>query len=91
MDRRSRTGKVVYRVDLDIQRVGYVVSEEFKIRVAHQMDDVFLAARVEIVDAEYVMLVFEEPFAKVRPEEPGPAGDCTSCSKMHGFRSLNNV
>jgi len=85
VDRRGRTGKVVNLVDLDIQRIGYIVSEEFKVRIAQQIDDVLLTARIKIVDAEYVMLIFEESFAQVRPEETGPSSDCTSYSKVHDF------
>jgi hypothetical protein len=85
VDGRGWTGKVVDLVNLDIQRICYVVPEEFKIRVAQQAYDVPFAARVEIVYAEYVLLIFEEPFAEMRPEKPGPAGDCTSFSKVHDF------
>jgi hypothetical protein len=61
------------------------VSEEFKIRVANQVDDISFAAGIEIVDTEYIMFVLEKPFTQMRPKEPGPAGDCTSFLKMHGF------
>jgi hypothetical protein len=49
------------------------------------MNDILLTAGVKIVYAEYVMPVFEKPLTKVRPQEPGPSGDCASCSKVHGF------
>jgi hypothetical protein len=86
VDRRGRARQVVNLVDLDKQRIGYIVSLEFEIRVAQKSYDVPLAARVEIVDAEYVMLILEKPFAEMRPQKSGPAGYRTSFSKMHDSR-----
>ena len=81
--RGGRTGKVVDLVNLDIHRIGYIVPHEFKIRVAQKAYDVPFAARVEIVYAEHVLLILEEPFAEMRSQKPGSAGNRTSFSKVH--------
>jgi len=85
MDRRGRAGQIENLVNLYIQRVGNVVSEKFKIRVAQKVEDVSFAAGIEIIDTEYVLLIFKEPLAQMRPQKPCAAGDCTSFSKMHDF------
>jgi hypothetical protein len=81
--RGGRTGKVVDLVNLDIYRIGYIVPHKFKIRVAQKVNDVLFAARVEIVYAEHVLLILEEPFAQMRSQKAGSAGDRTSFSKVH--------
>jgi len=52
MDRRGGTGEVVNLIDLDVERKGHVVPQQFEPRVAHEMRNVRLAAGEEIIDAQ---------------------------------------
>ena len=48
------------------------MAHQLEIRVAEQVRDVVLGAGEEIVDAEHVLAIGEQAFAKVRSEEPAP-------------------
>lgn len=74
VDRRSRAGEIEDLVNFDEERKAHVVAKEFEPRVLMQMLDVPLGARKEIVDAQDIMPLFEQPVDQVRPEEPGSAG-----------------
>jgi hypothetical protein len=39
------------------------------------MGDVRFLAREKIVEADHIMPLVDQPLTKVRPQEPGPAGD----------------
>jgi hypothetical protein len=56
---------------------------KFEIGVVQKVNDVALASRVQIVDAEYVMPLFEQPFAKVGAQEPGSSSHRATFTKMH--------
>ena len=45
MHRRCGAGQVVYLADFDIQRKGYVMAHQFKLRIADQVRDVALWCR----------------------------------------------
>ena len=72
--RRGRAGEVVDLVDLDIEREGYVVAHQLEARLAHQVRDVGPAAGEEVVDAQHLVAVGQEPLAQEAADEPGPAG-----------------
>ena len=74
MDRRSGTRKVVDRVDFHVQRECHVVTHQLEARVAHQVRHVLPAARVEVIDAQHFVPLFEKPLAEVGAEEAGAAG-----------------
>ena len=75
MDRRGGTGEIVNFIHLDVEGKGDVVAEEFKIRVPHQMNDVFLCSRVEIIHAKDIIALFYETFAEMGTEKTGASGD----------------
>jgi hypothetical protein len=68
-------GQVVDLVHLDIQREGHVVAHQLEIRVVQQVHDVAPRRGVEIIDAEHVLALGQQPLAQVRAEEAGAAGD----------------
>jgi len=81
VDGRGGTGEVVDLVDFDVEREAHVVAHEFESRVAQEVGNVVLAARVEVVQAQHVVSLPEQALAKVGPEEAGTAGDEDS---LHG-------
>ena len=74
-DRRGRAGEVVDLVDLDVQRKRDVVTHQLEVRVGQHRQDVGLAARVEVVDAQHLVALTEQAPAQVRPDEARAAGD----------------
>jgi hypothetical protein len=64
VNRRRRTRQIVDLIDLHIKRKGNVVAKEFKIGIPHQMGDISLGPRIEIVDAKDIVAIFEETVAK---------------------------
>ena len=74
VDRRGRAGEIVDLVDLDIEREGHVVAHELEARMAEQVLDIALGAGEQVVDAEHLMALAEQPVAQVRAEEAGAAG-----------------
>jgi hypothetical protein len=74
VNRRCGTGQVVDRIDLHIKRKGDVVAKELEIRISHQMGDISLGSRVEIVDTEDIVSVLEETLAEMGAQKPGPSG-----------------
>ncbi len=78
MDGRGRTGQIVDAVDLHVEREGHVVPHQLEARVVQEVRDVAPRAGEEIVDAEHFRTVGEQPVAKMRAEEPRPAGDQNS-------------
>ena len=75
MRRRGRAGEVVDLVDLDLEGIDHVVPQEFKARVGEQVDDVLLPAGEQIVEADDLVPVADEPVAEVTAQEAGAAGD----------------
>src|SRR3989344_4230558 len=75
VDRRSRAGQVVDLVHLDVERERHVVAQQLKMRITDEMGDVVLGAGEEIVHAQHVVPVGDQPLAEVRAQEPGAAGD----------------
>ena len=69
------TREIVDLVDFQIERESDVVPDDLEIRIADNVRDVLLAPGIEIVDANDVAAVGQEPFAQVRAEKSGPAGD----------------
>ena len=73
VDRRGRTGEVVDLVDLDIEREADVVAQELEARIGVQMVDVALGRRKQIVGADDLMALLEQPVDQMRAEEAGSA------------------
>ena len=63
---RSRAREIVDLINLDIEREGHVVAQEFEVRRAvQQMRDVALAAREQIVGADNIIAAGDEAVAKM--------------------------
>ena len=75
VDRRGGAGQVVDPVHLQEDRFRDVVAHQFEPVVVHEVDDVVLAAGEEVVQADDVVPLPEEPFAEVGTDEAGAAGD----------------
>src|SRR6266404_3106417 len=70
----NRTGgarQVKYLVDFQIEREGDVVSDDFEPGRTQQSRQVFLVARVEVVDAQDLMSSVNQFFAQVRTQKTG--------------------
>ena len=50
-------------------------ADELELRVPEQVGDVLGRAGDEVIDRDDLVPLGEEPFAQVRADEPGPAGD----------------
>ena len=66
--------QVVDFVDFQPDRMDHVVREQFEIRPVEQMRDVRLLAGEEVVEADHVVSLLDQPLAQVRAQEAGPAG-----------------
>ena len=73
--RRGRTGEIVDLVDLDAQRLGDVVADQLELRRAEMMLDVAFGAGEEIVDADDLVAIGNQPIDEMRAEKPGATGD----------------
>ena len=70
--RSGRAGQVVDFVDFQPDRMDHVMPEQFEIRPLQQMRDVRLLAGEEIVDANHVVSLLDQPLAQVRAQETRP-------------------
>ena len=73
--RRGRAGEIVDFVALQIERHGHVVADEIEARMAEQVRDVRLAAGEQIVDAEHVVPLPDQPVAQMRTQKSRTTGD----------------
>ena len=87
MPRRRRAGKVVDLVDLEPQRLDDVVAEELEVGLREEMGDVGLLAREEVVDADHVVALGDQPLAEVAAEEAGASSDEDPLEGRHGVGS----
>jgi hypothetical protein len=51
------------------------VADAFKVRVSHEVTDIILAPGKEVVEAQDLMSLDKKPFAEMRTEKAGAAGD----------------
>ena len=65
VDGARRAGQVVDLVHFDVEREGHVVADELEVGVVQQVDDVVLGAGEEVIDAEHVVAVLQQPLAQV--------------------------
>jgi hypothetical protein len=52
--------------------------------IVEQMQDIVFGAGEEIVDAEYVVSLGQQPLAEMRAEEANPARDQDTFAQHHG-------
>lgn len=72
--RARRAREVEYAVDLGVVRERDVVPHELEIRRADQVRDVPFLAGKEIIEADDVVFVLDEPVAEMASEKTRPAG-----------------
>jgi hypothetical protein len=72
---RSWTGKIVNLIDFELVGIADIVTNQLKTWMAEQVFDVALSTREEIVQAQHLIAFIEEPFAEMRTEKSGAAGD----------------
>ena len=82
VDRRRGTGEVVDLVHLHVERKRHVVPDELEARMVVQVVDVPLVAGEQVVDAEDLVPLLEQPIAQMRAEEAGAAGDEYSLARI---------
>jgi len=75
MNRCCGTGEVVNFIDLDVQRKGDVVAQEFEARICMKMLDVALGSREQVIDAKDFMSIRQQPVNQMRTEKTGSPGD----------------
>ena len=79
-------GQVVNLIHFQPDRLGHIVPHEFEIRQLQQMRDVGFLAGEEVIQADDVVALSDEPFAEVRPEKTGSAGHEDSFDLRHVVR-----
>ena len=72
--RGSGAREVVDVIDLHVERKRDVVPQKLESRIAQQVPQVALVARVEIIHAEHVVAAPDESFAKMRAQKTCAAG-----------------
>ena len=71
MARGGRTRQIVNLVDLQKDRQRHVVTNQLEVGPVEQMHEVRFLAGEEVVEADDVVLLFDQPFAQVRAEKTG--------------------
>ena len=75
VDRRGRAGEIEDLVDLDEQRESDVVAQELEPRLRVEVGEIVLGPGEQIVDAQHVVPIGQQPVDQMRAEEAGAAGD----------------
>ena len=73
--RAGGAGQVIDLVHLHIERKSDVMPHQFEIGAFEKGLDVLLVASVEIVHAQYIGALGQQPLTKVRTKESGAAGN----------------
>lgn len=72
VNRRRRAGEVVDSVNLYVKWEGNVMTDQFEMWVAKQVGNIVLGAAVEVVDADDVASVRNQPLAQMGAKEACP-------------------
>ena len=77
IDGAGRAREMQHVVDrpVDLDRLGDIVLDELERRVGRQVRDVAATAGQQVVHADDLVAVAEEPLAKMRPDESRATGD----------------
>jgi hypothetical protein len=75
VDGRSGTGQIVDLIHLQVNGVDDVMADELEAWIAHQVQDVGLASREEVVQAQDIVPLGEETVTEMRAEKSGTTGD----------------
>jgi len=73
--RGCRTGQVVYFVNFQKYRVDYVMTNQFKMRIAQKMADIVSAAGIKIIETNDFIIFFQQPFTEMGTQESRSAGN----------------
>jgi hypothetical protein len=69
MDRRSRTGKMVYLIHFHKERMDDIMTFHFEVRIHEEMAYVILATRKKVINTNYISLFFQEIITEVAAEK----------------------
>ena len=72
---RGGTCQIIDLVDLEQDGLRNIMPHQFICGVAHQMSDVLLTAGKKVIEAYDLVPIFNKPFAQVRTDKTGTAGD----------------
>ncbi len=73
--RRGGAGEVVDLIDLEFERLGHIVADQFEIGMLEQVGDIAFAAGEKVVEANHLVALAEKPFAKMGAQKARSAGD----------------
>ena len=73
--RRSRAGKIVDAVHLELEWVDHIMANKFEAGIPQKMVDIGLASGEEIIETDDFMPLLDETIAKMGTEKSGSAGD----------------
>src|SRR5258705_4473991 len=76
MNRRRGAGQVINLVHFKQDRFNHIVSQQFKARVAQQSKNVDATAGKEIVEADYIVSLGDQPLTKMGTDKA-----CSACYK----------
>jgi hypothetical protein len=71
--RRGGAGQVEDPINVLVDWLGNIVPADFEARICRQMSDVFVASRLEVVQADHSATPAEQPVAQVRTQKTGAA------------------
>jgi hypothetical protein len=75
MDRRGRTGEVVYLINLNKKRHCDIVPDQFKKRILQKVDYVLFLSGKVIVEANHFIALIQQSLAKMRSNKTGSSGN----------------
>jgi hypothetical protein len=84
--RRGGAGEIVNLVDFERDRMRDVMPHELEVGLAEQMVDVRLLAGEEVVEANHIMPLADEPLTNMRPQKPGAPGHQNTFYLRHEIR-----
>src|SRR5436190_13276465 len=83
---RSGTGKIIDLIDLEHYRFGHVVTNQFEILTVKKVRNILLAAGEKVVEADDLVALVQEPFAKMRADKARTACDQYSVQNAFSVR-----
>jgi hypothetical protein len=75
MNGGRRARQIVYLIHLQKYGINQIVPNQLEMPVVQQMKDVSLLPREIVIEADYSVALFEQPFTKMGTQESGPPGD----------------
>ena len=72
---KMRAGEIVDLIHLYIKRKGHIMTHEFKTRIIVKLVNVSLCTGKQVVGAQHIVPLFNQPANKVRANKPRPSGN----------------